>query len=110
MLPAGTTVAENTITLANDTTAVLVKVDEGDDRARVFVKAFDAAFIKREQLVAKIKEMPHNATVRLVSPGGKPVVITGDVDRAVEAIRKAAVGTRVSVDMGNRKGDFPRLR
>lgn len=110
LLPAGTVAEGNTITLADGTTAVLVKVKENDGQAEVFRKAFDAATITRESLLKILKGMPRNATVRLAPPSRDSVVIEGDLERAAEAVRGAPVGTRMTVDFDHRTAQYPRLR
>jgi hypothetical protein len=110
LLPKGAVAEGNTITLADGTTAVLVKVDEGDDHSTVFKKAFDAAAIKRDRLVTVIKGLPKDAIIRLAPPDGEPVVVTGDLNRAAEAIRKAPADTRVIADFDQRTIAYPRLK
>ncbi len=112
-LPAGAVrkagVSGSRLTLASGATVTLFKVKPGETDPEASLRAFPLATVSREQLVPVLKDLPANATVTVEKPGSRPLTVTGDISRAVRAVRAAPSGTVVRAKWGKRSVRYPRL-
>ena len=106
LLPVGTTFTGNVITLPNGTMAAIIKAKSDKEYEAEFL----ASTYTRDQLAHTLGELPASAMVSIEEPGGKPVIVGINKDRAIKMVQSLPSGTFVAAKTPTSTIRYPRIK